>query len=156
LTLDALACFDAGRFLSGSREVRQAARSETGRSDSSPTPGCCFLIDDIAISPYKNYNKDMVNQQTPSFEWDANKDRLNQIKHGVPFLLAQYAFADPKRVILEDLSHSTPEETRYYCIGKIGEGILTVRFTYRNNRIRIFGAGYWRKGKQIYEQENKL
>ncbi|WP_297823748.1 hypothetical protein [uncultured Paraglaciecola sp.] len=24
------------------------------------------------------------------------------------------------------------------------------------NRIRIFGAGYWRKGKKIYEQENKI
>jgi hypothetical protein len=31
-----------------------------------------------------------------------------------------------------------------------------VRFTYRENVIRIFGAGYWRKGKQIYEQENQI
>ncbi len=38
------------------------------------------------------------------FEWDEAKDRLNQRKHGVPFALAQYAFADPCRVILEDMS----------------------------------------------------
>lgn len=31
---------------------------------------------------------------------------------------------------------------------------LTVRFTYRGSVIRIFGAGYWRKGKVIYEREN--
>jgi hypothetical protein len=31
---------------------------------------------------------------------------------------------------------------------------MTVRFTYRKGRIRIFGAGYWRKGKKIYEQQN--
>lgn len=29
------------------------------------------------------------------FEWDADKDAENQQKHGVPFSLAQYAFADP-------------------------------------------------------------
>lgn len=33
---------------------------------------------------------------------------------------------------------------------------MTVRFTYRGGVIRIFGAGYWRKGKQIYERENKI
>jgi hypothetical protein len=31
-----------------------------------------------------------------------------------------------------------------------------VRFTYRDDVIRIFGAGYWRKGKQIYERENQI
>ena len=94
--------------------------------------------------------------ESSSFEWDDEKDILNRQKHGVPFILAQYAFADPKRVILEDITHSTEDEKRYFCIGKIGEGIMTVRFTYRTDRIRIFGAGYWRKGKQIYEQENHL
>jgi uncharacterized DUF497 family protein len=64
-------------------------------------------------------------------------------------------FADINRVILEDLSHSG-EEKRYYCIGKINDGILTVRFTIREEIIRIFGAGYWRKGKKIYEEENKI
>ncbi|MCB8984335.1 MAG: BrnT family toxin [Ardenticatenaceae bacterium] len=91
-----------------------------------------------------------------SFEWDEEKDKLNRQKHGVPFSLAQYAFADPNRIILQDITHSTDKEKRYFCVGKIGEGILTVRFTYRADRIRIFGAGYWRKGKQIYEQENHL
>ncbi len=98
-----------------------------------------------------------MSAENPSnFEWDENKDRQNRKKHGVPFILAQYAFSDSNRVILEDVTHSTETETRYFCVGKIGEGILTVRFTYRNDRIRIFGAGYWRKGKQIYEQQNQL
>ena len=83
-----------------------------------------------------------------TFEWDEDKDRENQKTHGVSFTFAQYAFADLNRVILKDLSHSI-EEDRYYCIGKVGEGILTVRFTYRNDKIRIFGAGYWRKGKKL-------
>jgi uncharacterized DUF497 family protein len=90
----------------------------------------------------------------PSFEWDPIKDRANRAKHGVPFSLAQRAFFDPRRVIAEDLSHSTAEQ-RYYCFGQVGGGILTVRFTWRGGRIRIFGAGYWRKGKNIYEQQNR-
>ncbi len=89
------------------------------------------------------------------FEWDETKDRANQKKHGVSFATAQYAFADFNRIILKDLTHSFKEE-RYYCIGKVGSGILTVRFTYRNQKIRIFGAGFWRKGKEIYEKENDL
>ncbi len=89
------------------------------------------------------------------FEWDDEKDLANQAKHGVSFFLAQLAFADPRRVIAEDLSHSVREK-RYYCFGHVEGGILTVRFTYRGGVIRIIGAGYWRKGKQIYEKENKI
>jgi uncharacterized DUF497 family protein len=89
-----------------------------------------------------------------SFEWDEEKNRLNQEKHGVAFEIAQLAFLDRNRVIAEDLSHSGKEQ-RYYCFGWVGNGVLTVRFTWRNERIRIFGAGYWRKGKMIYERENK-
>jgi uncharacterized protein len=92
---------------------------------------------------------------TASFEWDVEKDLENQAKHGVSFAQAQYAFADPRRVVAEDLSHSQTEK-RYYCFGAVQGGILTVRFTYRRGIIRIFGAGYWRKGKQIYERENHL
>ncbi len=88
------------------------------------------------------------------FEWDASKDKQNQDKHGVSFEFAQYAFADPNRVIAEDLSHSQKEK-RYYCFGKVGDGIITVRFTFRGGTIRIIGAGYWRKGRKLYENENK-
>ncbi|MDY6845489.1 MAG: BrnT family toxin [Thermodesulfobacteriota bacterium] len=94
-------------------------------------------------------------KKRPDFEWDDKKDKQNQQKHGVSFALAQIVFLDEKRSILEDLDHSD-KETRYYCLGKVAGGIMTVRFTYRNKRIRIIGAGYWRKGKKIYEKENKI
>ena len=93
--------------------------------------------------------------QPAEFEWDEAKDRQNQRKHKVSFALAQLAFFDAKRVVLEDITHSE-KERRYFCVGRVGDGILTVRFTYRDNRIRIFGAGYWRKGQRIYEQENQI
>jgi len=89
------------------------------------------------------------------FDWDADKDTENQQKHGISFTRAQYAFADPQRVIAKDITHSQTEE-RFYCFGEVDGGVLTVRFTYRASVIRIIGAGYWRKGKAIYERENQI
>ena len=89
------------------------------------------------------------------FEWDEEKDQENQAKHEVSFSLAQHAFLDPHRITVEDINHST-EEDRFYCIGQVGNGIMTVRFTYRGNVIRIYGDGYWRKGRKIYEEQNKI
>jgi hypothetical protein len=89
------------------------------------------------------------------FEWDPDKDQENQEKHGIPFVVAQFAFADPDRVFAEDSSHSSKEK-RHFCFGRVEDGIVTVRFTYRDDLIRIFGAGYWRKGKRIYERENQV
>ena len=68
--------------------------------------------------------------QKTRFEWDGAKDKENQAKNGVSFALAQHAFLDPHRVIAEDLIHSGEEE-RFYCIGRVGDGVMTVRFTYR-------------------------
>lgn len=93
----------------------------------------------------------------PDFEWDEAKNAHNQRKHGVSFYQAQHAFLDPKRVVAADHAHSQ-SEPRYYCIGSDieGAGILTVRFTYRAGRIRLIGAGYWRKGRKVYEQANSV
>ena len=88
-----------------------------------------------------------------SFEWDPSKDKANRDKHGVSFAAAQRAFLDPRRVIAEDSDHSLAEP-RFFCFGRVGDGVMTVRFTYRQGRIRIIGAGYWRKGKAIYERQN--
>lgn len=75
------------------------------------------------------------------------------MKHEVSFEEAQYAFKDPDRIIAPDKMHSL-NENRYYCIGKVDNKIMTVRFTYRGSVFRIYGAGYWRKGKKVYEEEN--
>jgi len=92
-----------------------------------------------------------------TFEWDEVKNLENQEKHGVSFEAAQHAFLDENRVIAEGLEHSM-DEPRYYCFGLNCDqtGILTVRFTYRASKIRIYGAGYWRKGRRIYEVSNQI
>ena len=65
------------------------------------------------------------------------------------------AFADARRIIGNDLAHSALEQ-RFFCLGRLEKGVLTVRFTVRSGVIRIIGAGFWRKGKAIYERESPL
>jgi len=84
------------------------------------------------------------------FEWDEKKNHENTSKHGVSFEEAKRAFYDKHRLIIEDSVHSKNEK-RFFCVGYIDRKIITVRFTERSGNIRIFGAGYWRRGKKIYE-----
>lgn len=86
------------------------------------------------------------------FEWDDEKNKSNIEKHGVSFEEAVQAFSDPNRITRYDTDHSQAED-RYFCLGKVDDKILTVRFVFRDKAIRIFGAGYWRKGKQLYENK---
>jgi len=87
------------------------------------------------------------------FFWDVSKEIENVIKHDVDFKTAMLAFQDPERRILFDSKHSSEEE-RFFCIGKVENKVLTVRFTYRNHTTRIIGAGCWRKGRKIYEKKS--
>jgi uncharacterized DUF497 family protein len=88
------------------------------------------------------------------FEWDPEKETLNLAKHGVSFLEAQSASPDPLRVIAADEAHSK-KEPPLLRIGRSKRGIVTVRFIRRGDRIRIIGAGSWRKGKQLYAKTNR-
>jgi len=60
---------------------------------------------------FRTYHEFMAKRS--DFEWNSTKDLLNQEKHGVSFALAQLAFLDHNRVILEDLEHSNGEK-RFY------------------------------------------
>lgn len=86
-----------------------------------------------------------------SFEWDEEKEAINQKRHRIAFADAQEAFYDKHRIIARDALHSKTEE-RLFCIGKTPKGILTVRFTIWGHTIRIIGAGAWRKWRKLYEK----
>jgi len=82
------------------------------------------------------------------FEWDESKNTKNQQKHGVSFQKAQHAFLDRKRIIAEDMEHSQ-QEKRYYCFGLVDDGVMTVRFTYRDNKIRIIYPYYFKMRRWV-------
>lgn len=89
------------------------------------------------------------------FEWDEIKNLFNQSKHGVSFEAAQKVFDDPGQIVVRDSEHERGEK-RFLCLGMVEGDVLTVRFSFRRKRIRIFGAGYWRQGRKRYEKENQI
>jgi uncharacterized DUF497 family protein len=88
------------------------------------------------------------------FIWDIDKEQENIRRHGLNFIQASQVFRDPDVIIAIDTIHSQ-SETRMFGIGKINHRIATVRFTYRGEMVRIFGAGYWRKERKLYEEKKK-
>jgi len=76
-----------------------------------------------------------------TFEWDENKDSLNQKNHdGISFEYAARVFLDSKRIEMLDENHSDESEGRYNVIGCV-ERILFVVYTERgSDKIRIISA----------------
>jgi uncharacterized DUF497 family protein len=88
------------------------------------------------------------------FEWDPEKNAENIEKHHVSFEDARLAWLDPHRVSRADKRHSGSQEQRRFLFGRVGGDVLTVRYTRSGDTVRIIGAGYWRDGRDIYEQAN--
>jgi len=94
--------------------------------------------------------------KTFQFAWDRDKDEINGEKHDVTFIQAVEAFCDPKRIIRHDKKHSTRVEMRFFLLGKVKDGsVLTVRYTRRDEYIRIIGAGSWHEGQAQYYNSNR-
>ena len=75
---------------------------------------------------------------TVNFEWDEEKNRINQQKHRISFETAAYVFDDPYHIEMYDFEHSL-EEDRYIAIGMVGD-VLFVVFTERRETVRIISA----------------
>jgi uncharacterized DUF497 family protein len=78
------------------------------------------------------------------FEWDREKDRLNQQKHRVSFHEAMDVFDDPLQWTIRDPDHSTGEN-RYLTTGSSAAGrVLIVAHTEdEDDRIRIITSCCW-------------
>ena len=73
-----------------------------------------------------------------NFEWDEERNRINQQKHRISFETAAYVFDDPYHIEMYDFEHSL-EEDRYIAIGMVGD-VLFVVFTERRETVRIISA----------------
>jgi len=89
-----------------------------------------------------------------TFEWDKDKNKLNQKLHGITFEDAKFVFNDPGKVILPDLYHSGKEE-RWLVIGIVSK-VLFVVFTERGEKIRLISARTATKSEErLYYDHNK-
>ena len=88
------------------------------------------------------------------FEWDDEKARNNDAKHGVSFEFATRVFGDPLAIELVDDREAYGED-RLILIGAVGGIVLFVAFTEREDRIRIISARRATKDEQdSYYKEN--
>lgn len=73
------------------------------------------------------------------FEWDENKNRLNQRKHGISFQEAQEIFFG---IVFTSIDERFDyDEIREISIGEIeGVVIITVAHVERNGKIRLISA----------------
>lgn len=74
------------------------------------------------------------------FEWNEEKARRNELKHGVTFEEAKTVFNDSCSLTIADPDHSVEEE-RWLDVGLSSRGqLLVVCYTERSKRIRIVGS----------------
>jgi uncharacterized DUF497 family protein len=90
-----------------------------------------------------------------TFEWDEEKDHLNQRKHGVSFDEAKTVFGDPRSITVHDEQHSD-EEDRYIDVGVSSRNrVIVVSYTERGPNIRIISCRKATKSERnTYEQAN--
>jgi uncharacterized protein len=71
-------------------------------------------------------------------EWDKAKRRANILKHGIDFVDAIEIFAG-RFIEAEDRRRDYGEQ-RYRAVGRLGEQIIQVAYTWRSGRRRIISA----------------
>ncbi len=87
-----------------------------------------------------------------TFEWDENKDRINQLKHKISFEEAQTVFYDEQALVIDDPEHSEEEE-RFIILGMSRKAnLLVVCHCCRSdeNVIRIISARKATRSESVY------
>ena len=87
------------------------------------------------------------------FEWDPEKARANEDKHGVSFFEATEVFDDDHSSAVRDPDHSLDED-RYLIFGvSKGGTYLVVSYTERGERVRLISARQMTPSeRRAYEQ----
>ena len=71
------------------------------------------------------------------FEFDENKSRANESKHGIDFVEAQALWFDG---MLVEIPARTEDESRFLVVGTVGGQHWSAVITYRGERIRIISV----------------
>lgn len=80
-------------------------------------------------------------------EFDKEKSKSNQLKHGIDFVEAQALWQDKNRVVL---NAKTTDELRYLLIAEHNRKLWTAVFTTRRERIRIISIRRSRDEEQRF------
>jgi uncharacterized protein len=90
------------------------------------------------------------------FEWDLDKDRENQVKHGVAFEEASTVFGDPFAVSINDPDHSMNEQCFLTTGYSNRQRLIIVAHTDRDFRLRLISAREVTTAERhVYEEEQR-
>jgi uncharacterized DUF497 family protein len=85
------------------------------------------------------------------FEFDEDKSKTNQTKHGIDFDAAQMLWKDPD---LLEIQATSRDEQRFLVIGLIGTVHWSAVITYRDEKIRMISVRRSRKKEvALYESQ---
>lgn len=83
------------------------------------------------------------------FEYDLQKSKANQLKHGISFEETKALWS----AVAVEIPARTSGETRFLRIGKIGGKFYSCVFTVRNSQIRLISARRSRAEEEIIYAE---
>jgi uncharacterized DUF497 family protein len=90
-----------------------------------------------------------------NFEWDPEKDKINQKLHGISLSTAKFAFNDNERWERFDSKHSNGED-RWQKLGLVNQ-VLFVVYTEREDAIHLITARIADENeRRIYNGERNL
>lgn len=94
-----------------------------------------------------------LTKQEITFEWNADKARINQSKHSISFVVACEAFFDP--FVVEMDNEVVDDEQRGSMLGMTEQGrLLYVVYTLRKDAVRLISARPAAPGeRRIYEYQ---
>jgi len=82
------------------------------------------------------------------FEFDPEKSKANQLKHGLDFISAQQLWDDPWRVVIPT---RCSDEKRWLMIANLEGLFWTTIYTMRDHRVRIISVRKSRDDeKEVY------
>ncbi len=86
------------------------------------------------------------------FEYDPDKSRINDSKHGIDFEQATLLWNDAKRV---EFVARFADEPRLGLVGEYAEKLWTAIFTTREDRIRIISVRRARKNEEAIYHDSE-
>jgi len=87
------------------------------------------------------------------FEWDADKNSSNKMKHGIDFEAAKGLWLDEDRV---EIRVPYPIEDRWIVIGKLQKKVWSAIYTIRAESVRFISVRRARKKEvELYENKEK-
>ncbi len=102
-------------------------------------------FDGIYINRFSRNRQMRFSKVAPAqFEWNEEKSSINKRKHDIDFETASEVFYESVLIRKSDRN----DEERWIAIGVLGNRIVTVAFTRREQTIRIISARRARKNEE--------